>query len=321
MENRWGLHFNENQKMDLLHITFVNDGREQIPELPEPEANSQDGSSFVTDTNQSDLEHLRLDFWTSFTEYCRQIGRGEDIASRKPSGDNWYDVTIASRDFHIFFQILQKKILRIGMYINRPEAFQRLETKKEQLEAACGFPFEWYTSRENSVAKRVLYSVSAEVHNTSQYGQHFEWLVSHYDNLMNALVSVDPESFNSDVGSVNSTLNNEMTAVAYETAKKVYYGRLGRVEARNEIAKLTGMNVGSAGDYITDFLAMMAGDVYKRTLNEHTTRYYLKNIEMDFGDDALQKALSACKQHAEYYATLGHGRLAYIERILSEHQE
>ncbi len=321
METRWGLHFNENQKMDLLHISFVKDGREQIPELPEPEINSQESSYDVTETSKSDLELLRLDFWTSFTEYCRQIGRGEDIAPRKPSGDNWYDVTVASRDFHIFFQILQKNILRIGMYIYRPEAFQRLENKKEQLEAVCGFPLEWYTSRENSVAKRVLYSVSAEVHNTSLYEQHFEWLVSHYDNLMNALVSVDPESFNSDVGSVNSTLNKEMTAVAYEIAKKVYSGSMDRTEAKNEIIKLTGMNAGSAGDYITDFLAMMEGEVYKRTLNEYTTRYYLKNIDTDCGKDALKKALSACKQHAEYYAALGHGRLAYIERILSEYQE
>lgn len=263
---------------------------------------------------------MRLDFWTNFTEYCHQIERGEDIASRKPSGNDWYDVTMRSREFHIFFQIVRRKILRIGMYIYRPETFQRLESKKEQLEAECGFPLEWYTSRQNSVAKRVLYSVSADVHNTSQYKQHFEWLVTHYDSLVNALISVDPESFNSDVVSTNGTLSNEMTAVAYETAKKIYSGNLGRAEARDEIVKLTGMNAGSAGDYITDFLSMMAGEAYKRTLNEYTTRYFIKNIELDYGRDALQKALSACKQHAEYYATLGHGRLAYIERILSEYQ-
>ncbi len=51
-----------------------------------------------------------------------------------------------------------------------------------------------------------------------------------------------------------------MTEVAYRIAKKVYIGNLGRTEGRNEIVKLTGMNEGSAGDYVTDFLAMINGE-------------------------------------------------------------
>lgn len=138
--------------------------------------------------------------------------------------------------------------------------------------------------------------------------------------MINALKTIDSESFTSTINSENGVLTNEMTAIAYDVAKKVYEGNSGRTEGRDNIVELTGMNTGSAGDYISDFLAMMNGEKYARTLNEYSTRYFLKHIKEDYGDVALAKALSACKQHADYYAALGHGRLAYIERILSEYE-
>ena len=39
----------------------------------------------------------------------------------------------------------------------------------------------------------------------------------------------------------------------------------------NEIARRTGMDVGSAGDYITCFLAMIEGKGYTRTINLYAT--------------------------------------------------
>jgi hypothetical protein len=112
-----------------------------------------------------------------------------------------------------------------------------------------------------------------------------------------------------------------MAEVAYRIAKKVYLGDLGRTEGRNEIVKLTGMNEGSAGDYVTDFLAMMNGEQYARTLNEYSTRYFLDNILKDFGIEYLKSALLACKKHAKYYASLGRGRLAYVERLVEEFEK
>ena len=61
----------------------------------------------------------------------------------------------------------------------------------------------------------------------------------------------------------------------------------------------------------------MAGDA--RTLNEYATRYFLNRYSWTNGEAHSKKALSACKKHREYYATLGHGRLAYIERIVEEY--
>jgi hypothetical protein len=79
------------------------------------------------------------------------------------------------------------------------------------------------------------------------------------------------------------------------------------------------MNSGSAGDYISAFYAMMNGERYTRTLNEYSTRYFLKAIYEDYGELALKKAIDACRKHAIYYAALGRGRLAYVEKIVEEY--
>lgn len=46
---------------------------------------------------------------------------------------------------------------------------------------------EWYTSRKNSVAKRVLYSTTTDLYNKAKYKESFEWLINSFDKLKNAL--------------------------------------------------------------------------------------------------------------------------------------
>ncbi|MEL1135060.1 DUF4268 domain-containing protein [Desulfitobacterium sp. THU1] len=192
MESRWGIMLSTAQKMNLLHIEFVNDGSAVIPELPEDELIPQKQQSSPGSTRDlSERHHLRYDFWHNFVEYCKAHGRAEDIASRKPSYDDWYDVTIGSRDYHIFFQLVRQKILRIGLYVYRPEDFARLDSRKNEIESAYGSSLEWYTSREKSTAKRILHSIETDVHNPDLYPQHFEWLVTQFDRLKAALEKVD----------------------------------------------------------------------------------------------------------------------------------
>lgn len=48
-------------------------------------------------------------------------------------------------------------------------------------------------------------------------------------------------------------ITKEMVEMAYEYGKKVYNGQLTRTKAKVEINRLTGMDTGSAQDYITVF--------------------------------------------------------------------
>lgn len=422
MESRWNIVLTEEQKAELLHVEFVNDGRDDVPEIPKNEDESQNNERPDT-TRELEERHLRrFEFWSNFVRYCKATGRGEDVASRKAGYADAYDVSVGSRDYHIFFQIHRQRLLRIGMYIYRPEDFERLDGRKQELEAAYGSALDWYSSREKSVEKRILHSIEADVHDETLFPQHFQWLIDQFDKLITALRKVDdlnyaindknairrgfrsflndrvpeykakdtlvsdayfidnnPELFDYSFQEVlatrripatyvttleqhfkkrgvNDPRNNTrgyvkalellleylggadekpalpakhhstdgddigyaMTKIAYRIAKQVYDGIIGRSEGKDEIARQTGMNPGSAGDYISAFLAMMDGVEYKRTINELATKYFVNQIRADYGEPAFRKAIEACEKHAKYYAALGRGRLAYVERIVSE---
>ena len=335
MEKRWDFRFaNDEQKLELLHLNFLQQYREDKPEIPEPDLSVSlpTQSAEVSPGNTSDTppvpaRRIRREwFWRGFVEYCNQQGH-TDISIRKPSGDNWYDVPIHSNEYHIFFNLIGRDTLRVGIYVYDSTIFTRLESKKEEIEAHCGFPLDWYSSKETSVAKRILYSTNTNIYAEDNQTYCFNWLITHFDALHQALLDSDFKITEQHQPKPNTNkepsglLTKEMTAIAYQVAQKVYAEQWSRSEGKDEIVKLSGMNSGSAGDYITDFLAMMDGVQYTRTLNEYSTRYYLEHIERDYGIEALYRALNACEQHAKYYATLGHGRLAYIERIVHEYRD
>lgn len=121
-----------------------------------------------------------------------------------------------------------------------------------------------------------------------------------------------------DGGSRMTKITNEMVATAYEYAKKVYSGELTRNEGKYEIAKVSGMNVGSAQDFITDYLAMREGKEYHRTMSNYGTTYFIENIKKDFGNEAFNLALEATEKHIKYYNSLGYGQLKAKEEIVKE---
>jgi len=110
----------------------------------------------------------------------------------------------------------------------------------------------------------------------------------------------------------------EMSKGAYEVAKKVYSGQLTRTQGRIEINKATGMNEGSAQAFITIFLAMMNGEVYKRAFNNDTNKFLVKSIRQDYGEIYFRKALDAVQKHIDYYSTLEKGNLTGLQGIVNQ---
>ena len=74
-------------------------------------------------------------------------------------------------------------------YYNK-EVFERLESKKSKIEEIFGDKLDWYSSREGSEAKRIIYKREADVFNPSKQEEYFAWMIDKCDELSNALVQV-----------------------------------------------------------------------------------------------------------------------------------
>jgi 5-methylcytosine-specific restriction protein A len=109
-----------------------------------------------------------------------------------------------------------------------------------------------------------------------------------------------------------------MSKAAYPIAQKVHLGNLSRTQGVVKISEQTGMAEGSAGAFITIFLAMLSGETYKRAFNNDTNRFLLERIRIDYGEEAFRKALKAVQGHINYYGTLGKGELTGLQSIVDE---
>ena len=171
--------------MKLLGISFVNDGREIPPELDEASV----VECFDVINSENDITAMQLSFWEGFVKYCKQKGRN-DISSRKPLGQNWYDVPVSAPDFILSYTLTYGKFLSLLIYAYDTEVFNRLEAKKDIIENAFGDSLDWYSSREKSVAKRIIYKKEADVFNPNAQENLYEWMIENFDKLQKALDTV-----------------------------------------------------------------------------------------------------------------------------------
>ncbi len=190
MENRWQFSFTKEQIEKLVYVTFAIDGREIPAELPKEKIIEGRETLVETVTGGTGLENERMKFWTNFVNYCNQNGYGETIASRKPSSDGWYTISVGTTDLHLEFAVTHSKYLSILIYAENTEVFLRLESKKEEIESAFGDKFDWYSSREKSNAKRIVLKRECELFNPNKQSELFEWMVFKFDELYNALAIV-----------------------------------------------------------------------------------------------------------------------------------
>ena len=190
MENRWEFSFNNEQLDKLVYVNFAVDGRTVPEELPVPEEKPIQ-SKEDTDTHEySSLDEQQKAFWVNFVKYCNDHDR-EDIVGRKPLVQNWYDIPVGANDFLLQFTITRSKYVSLVIYAFDGETFKRLESKKSVIEKVFGNKFDWYSSREKSTAKRIVYKHEADVFNPGKQEELFDWMIEKFDLLVVALVSAD----------------------------------------------------------------------------------------------------------------------------------
>ena len=96
-------------------------------------------------------------------------------------------------------------------------------------------------------------------------------------------------------------ISTELTPLAYDTSKKVYEKRITFSEGQKIVVGEDIMNKNSAADYINDFRCLVEGKRFTRTLNAFSMEYFLEHIFNDYGVQGLTNALTALKEHIEYY--------------------
>ena len=188
METRWQFSYTREQLDKLIYVTFAVDGR-QIPETLDNKAVESEKQNRQTSGNEK-LENKQLVFWTEFAKYCKEKKRAEELAIRKPYAKSAYDIPIRNADFHLFFALTRGKYLSLVIYAYDEEAFSRLESKKDQIEAVFGDKLDWYSSKASSKSKRISYKKEFEIFNPAKQEALFSWMIDQYDNLYNALVQV-----------------------------------------------------------------------------------------------------------------------------------
>jgi len=104
----------------------------------------------------------------------------------------------------------------------------------------------------------------------------------------------------------------------YILAKQLYLKKINKRKVFIEIEKI-GMAQSSAIYYIECFKHMYEGTVYKKTINNNATNYYLENIIKDFGEKRLLKALQAIKLHITYYEKTANVKQPGLRKILKKY--
>lgn len=115
-----------------------------------------------------------------------------------------------------------------------------------------------------------------------------------------------------------SSITIKQIELCYECSKSIYSGEKTKKECLDILENLTGMKRPSAIAYINAYLSMRSGDVYKRTINEVATKYYLEGILTENGIEILDLALQSVEKHIVYYSKQGKGKLVSIQKISEE---
>lgn len=107
--------------------------------------------------------------------------------------------------------------------------------------------------------------------------------------------------------------------IAYDLGLKVFRDEMRPKDAKDELVA-HGLNRNSAGDFIYILRYMLQGRRYTRAMSTANTDEFLTWIHRDYREDGHAKAVSAFRQHLEYYTGLKGDKLASHREILAKHE-
>ena len=127
--------------------------------------------SISKNTDITETEKNRLEFWTRFNEVLEE--RGKPFNKRKASTENWYSVAMGSSECHLSIDLVNKDHkIRVSVWVSdNKELFDKFYANKEQIEKACGFDLIWDRLDTKKAALACTYINGLAFDNQENYPQ------------------------------------------------------------------------------------------------------------------------------------------------------
>lgn len=120
-------------------------------------------------SNISDTEKKRLEFWTQFNEVLEE--RGKPFNRRKATTDHWYNVAMGSSECSISIDLVNKEHkIRVGVWISdNKNLYDNFYNNKDEIEAKCGFSLTWDRLENKKASLACTYINGLDFDNQDNY--------------------------------------------------------------------------------------------------------------------------------------------------------
>ena len=125
--------------------------------------------SISKNSDLSDSERNRLEFWTQLNEILEE--RGKPFNKRKATTDHWYSIAMGSSECHISIDLVNKEHkIRVGVWIyDNKELFDKFFANKNEIEKACGFELAWDRLENKKASLACTYIQGLDFDNQTNY--------------------------------------------------------------------------------------------------------------------------------------------------------
>ena len=129
----------------------------------------------------TELEQLRLDFWTAFKEYLHD--QGGPVQANKPGSDNWTTFRSGIKGLALLSDV-KKDYLDAELYSfgGHKRLYAELQGHAVKIDAAMGEPVRWDAGSEKN-ASCAWVKCEADITNRAAWPAYFAWLAGRLNRL------------------------------------------------------------------------------------------------------------------------------------------
>lgn len=138
--------------------------------------------SISKNSDMSDSERNRLEFWTQLNEVLEQ--RGKPFNKRKATTDHWYSVAMGSSECHISIDLVNKEHkIRVGVWVSdNKELYDHFYAHKDIIEHSCESELYWDRLDNKKASLACTYIQGLDFDNQDNYpeliNKSIDWVLT-----------------------------------------------------------------------------------------------------------------------------------------------